>query len=403
MTQSEPAIHWVYQCDDIIVEPHTHRLERAHQHVAVEPKAYAVLVALLANAGEVVEKDLLLDIAWGHRHVTPGVLTRVISQLRQVLGDSVDEPRYIATIHTLGYRFIGNVQRRKASAETPGLSLALPAATAMQETATVLDANRARSSTKRLRLWLSVWAAMMAALGLLIALSHWHVGRQNDDHAFDADLHSAALMQELGRSAEAHERLAQMQADYADQPAKLRRAYEADAALYVNEELYTQAERAFTHALQVTPDEPALLYGRGVAYAEDGKTDQALDDFRHLLALKPDDVDASNALGYLLADANRDLPEAQRLIESARAARPNDSAIEDSWGWLQYRLGHLDQAEQTLRSAWMAHKDADVGAHLGEVLWKQGRREDARRVFNEVREVDPRGTSLNNTLKRLNP
>ncbi|AIF49128.1 tetratricopeptide repeat protein [Dyella japonica] len=235
------------------------------------------------------------------------------------------------------------------------------------------------------------------------ALKWYDQVADDDDHAFDADLRSAILLQDLGRSAEAHEQLAQMQTDYLDQPAMLRRAYEVDAELYMDEGQYAQAERSFSRALQVTPDDPALLYGRGLAYAEAGQTDQAVNDFRHLLQLKPDDTDATNALGYTLADANRDLPEAQRLIEQARAARPDDPAIQDSWGWLQYRLGHLDQAEKTLRGAWMAHKDADVGVHLGEVLWKQGRQQDARNVFDEVRKMDPQSVNLHNTLKRLNP
>ncbi|WP_445144277.1 tetratricopeptide repeat protein [Dyella sp. Tek66A03] len=225
----------------------------------------------------------------------------------------------------------------------------------------------------------------------------------DDEHAFDADLRSAVLLQATGRSAEAHEQLAQMQTDYLDQPALLRRAYEADAELYMDEQQYTEAEHAFSRALQVMPDDPSLLYGRGLAYAEEGQVDQAVTDFRRLLELKPDDTDAINALGYTLADANRDLSEAQRLIETARAARPNDPAIQDSWGWLQYRLGHLDQAETTLRSAWKANKDADVGVHLGEVLWKQGRQEDARHVFDEVRKINPQSANLHNTLKRLNP
>ena len=235
------------------------------------------------------------------------------------------------------------------------------------------------------------------------ALKWYDQVADDDDHAFDADLRSAVLLQGLGRSAEAHEQLAQMQTDYLDQPALLRRAYEVDAELYMDEQQYAQAERALSRALQVTPDDPGLLYSRGMVYAEAGMIDQAVNDFRHLLEIKPDDTDASNALGYTLADANRDLPEAQRLIETARAARPDDPAIQDSWGWLQYRLGHLDVAEKTLRGAWAAHKDADVGVHLGEVLWKQGRQQDARRVFDEVRKIDPQSTALNNTLKRLNP
>ncbi|HEY8681911.1 MAG TPA: tetratricopeptide repeat protein [Rhodanobacter sp.] len=235
------------------------------------------------------------------------------------------------------------------------------------------------------------------------ALAWYRQVGDDDEHAFDADLRSAVILQSQGRSADAHELLQQMQMDYLDQPAQLRQAYEVDAELYIRELKYAQAEAAFSRALQVVPDDPGLLYGRGLAYAEANQIDQAVQDFQRLLKIKPDDVDASNALGFTLADANRDLPEAERLISRARAAKPDDPAIADSWGWLQYRLGHLDQAEQTLRGAWLARKDADVGVHLGEVLWKQGHRQDAQRVFDEVRKLDPHSSSLQATLKRLHP
>jgi tetratricopeptide (TPR) repeat protein len=225
----------------------------------------------------------------------------------------------------------------------------------------------------------------------------------DDDHAFDADLRTAILLQDLGRSAEAHQQLAEMQTDYLDQPAQLRRAYEVDADLYLREKRYPEATDAFSHALQVVPDDPDLLYGRGLAYAEIGKIDQAVADFRRLLQIKPDDIDAANALGFTLADAGRDLPEAQKLIAAARAAKPDDPSIADSWGWLQYRLGHLDEAAQVLRGAWQSGKDADVGVHLGEVLWKQGQHEQAQQVFDEVRRMDPHNNSLQETLKRLRP
>ena len=224
-----------------------------------------------------------------------------------------------------------------------------------------------------------------------------------DEHAFDADLRSAILLQDLGRSAEAHQQLAEMQTDYLDQPAQLRRAYEVDADLYLREKRYGEAIDSFSHALQVAPDDADLLYGRGLAYAEIGKIDPAVADFRRLLQIKPGDIDASNALGFTLADSGRDLAEAEQLIAAARAAKPNDPSIADSWGWLQYRLGHLDQAAEVLRSAWQSGKDADVGVHLGEVLWKQGQRDQAQQVFDQVRRVDPRNTTLQQTLKRLQP
>ncbi len=248
-------------------------------------------------------------------------------------------------------------------------------------------------------------------LGQLAEMQHrdaealaWYEQVGDDDaHAFDADLHSAMLLHSQGKLADAHQMLEQMQMSYLDQPAQLRQAWQLDAELYLREQKYAKAEAAFSHALQVVPDDPGLLYNRGLTYAEAGQIDQAVQDFQHLLKLKPGDVDASNALGYTLADANRDLPEAERLISVARAAKPDDPAIADSWGWLQYRMGNLDQAAQTLRGAWLARKDADVGVHLGEVLWKQGHTQDAQRIFDEVRKLDPHSASLQQTLKRLHP
>ena len=235
------------------------------------------------------------------------------------------------------------------------------------------------------------------------ALAWYNQVGDSDEHAFDADLRSALILHEQGKRADAHRLLEQLQLDYLDQPAQLRQAWQVDAELYLREQQYAKAEKAFSRALQVVPDDPGLLYSRGLTYAEAGQVDLAVKDFEHLLKIKPGDVDASNALGFTLADANRDLPEAERLIHAARVAKPDDPAIADSWGWLQYRMGHLDQAAKILRGAWVARKDADVGVHLGEVLWKQGRRKDAQQVFDEVRKLDPHSSSLQDTLRRLRP
>jgi TolB-like protein/DNA-binding winged helix-turn-helix (wHTH) protein/Flp pilus assembly protein TadD len=99
-----------YRFDDIVVDPAAHTLLRAGVPQPVEPKAFAVLLALLQHPGELIGRDDLLDLVWGHRHVTPGVLTRVIAQLRHALGDDPQQPRYILTRHALGYSFIGQLQ-----------------------------------------------------------------------------------------------------------------------------------------------------------------------------------------------------------------------------------------------------------------------------------------------------
>ena len=99
-----------YRFGQVEVDVHAHTLSRDAQPQALEPKAFAVLIALLRRPGELLGREELLDEVWGHRHVTPGVLTRAIAQLRGALEDDVQQPRYIQTQHALGYRFIGELQ-----------------------------------------------------------------------------------------------------------------------------------------------------------------------------------------------------------------------------------------------------------------------------------------------------
>lgn len=225
----------------------------------------------------------------------------------------------------------------------------------------------------------------------------------DSEHRFDADMHSALLWQQRGDSAKAHAQARQMQTDYAEDPKRLGRAFQLDAELYMGQKQYTKAIDSFTHALKSSPQDTRLLYGRGIAYAESDHVDPALADFRAVLKLKPDDIDAANALGFTLADADRDLDQAHALIEQARKARPDDPAIADSWGWLQYRLGHLDAAQKTLRKAWDVGKDPDVGGHLVQVLWQQGHRHEAQRVLAAARKLAPDDASLRALQAKIAP
>lgn len=109
----------IYRFGDVEVDLAAHQVTRDGAELALEPKAFAVLTALLEQAGTALERDDLLDRVWGHRHVTPGVLNRVIAQLRKVLGDDAEHPRYIQTLHSLGYRFIAEVERVEADVQLP--------------------------------------------------------------------------------------------------------------------------------------------------------------------------------------------------------------------------------------------------------------------------------------------
>lgn len=181
MAHSQPDTGWIYQCDDIVVEPRAHRLVRAGVVLPVEPKAFAVLVLLLQQAGEVVGKDDLLDAAWGHRHVTPGVLTRVVSQLRHTLGDSAGSPRYIATVHTLGYRFIGEVQR-VAVAPAPSITYTTnesdrPRDVSESAPEHVAEQPRRPDPAPTPVPWLAAVIMVAAIVAMLAAASLWHPPR----------------------------------------------------------------------------------------------------------------------------------------------------------------------------------------------------------------------------------
>lgn len=108
-----------YRFDGVLVDAVAHTLTRDGEPQLLEPKAFAVLLILLRQAGQLVGRDQLLDAVWGHRHVTPGVLTRAIAQLRAALADRPQAPRYIQTQHALGYRFIGELLPAPGATEDP--------------------------------------------------------------------------------------------------------------------------------------------------------------------------------------------------------------------------------------------------------------------------------------------
>ncbi|HEB98041.1 MAG TPA: tetratricopeptide repeat protein, partial [Thiotrichales bacterium] len=124
-------------------------------------------------------------------------------------------------------------------------------------------------------------------------------------------------------------------------------------------------------------------------------------DLRTILEKEPDNARALNALGYTLADRTDRLEEALALIEKAYKLAPDEPAIVDSLGWVHYRLGHLDEAEKWLRKAWEMARDPEIGAHLGEVLWVQGRKDEARAVWKETEARQADNRVLRATLQRF--
>lgn len=157
-----------------------------------------------------------------------------------------------------------------------------------------------------------------------------------------------------------------------------------------------------TAGLAAQPDQPELLYEHAMVAEKLNRVDVMEASLRTVIRLRPDSAQAYNALGYSLADRNLRLPEALVLIERALSLAPNDAAIIDSMGWVHYRLGNLDKALEYLQRAYALQPDAEVGTHLGEVLWVMGKHAEAQRLWREASQKEPQNTVLRDTLARFN-
>ena len=124
-------------------------------------------------------------------------------------------------------------------------------------------------------------------------------------------------------------------------------------------------------------------------------------DLRSILVRDPDNIQALNALGYTLADRTKRYDEAFRLIKRAYELDPKDAAIMDSMGWVQYRLGNLDQALKYLKQAMELMDDVEVAAHLGEVLWVKGDKKEAVEVWNKALKVSPKNKMILDVMRHF--
>ncbi|MEG0199743.1 MAG: tetratricopeptide repeat protein [Comamonas sp.] len=161
------------------------------------------------------------------------------------------------------------------------------------------------------------------------------------------------------------------------------------------------------YALQLTlhkqsPDDAELAYDTAMLAERAGKFDEMEKLLRDLMVRKPDFLHAYNALGYSFAERNIRLDEAQALIQKALDMQPDDPFVTDSLAWVKYRKGDLNGAESLLEKAYAKRQDVEISAHLGEVLWQNGKRERAMQVWRQGLKLDAENTVLLETFKRLN-
>lgn len=229
---------------------------------------------------------------------------------------------------------------------------------------------------------------------------NWYQGVPGGSQRSIARLRSANVLHKLHRGDEAYASLRAIQSDASAEDETRRDAYILEASLRAEDKSDSGESDAFARGLAAFPDEPEILYARALSWERRDDVARAEADFRRILVAEPDSVAALNALGYTLADRTTRYQEALELIERARTAEPDNSAIIDSYGWVLYRLGRVQEAETELRRALTLQKDAEIASHLAEVLWESGRRDEARKYFEQARKIDPENRSLLRALKK---
>lgn len=175
----------------------------------------------------------------------------------------------------------------------------------------------------------------------------------------------------------------------------------AEVSLLREFKQFKPAYDVMAKAVAQSPQDVELIYEQAMLAEKLNMLPEMESLLRQVIAIKPDYYAAYNALGYSLADRNIRLPEAKQLIQKALEFVPADPYIQDSLGWVEFRLGNRSEALRILEAAYKAKPDAEIAAHMGEVLWSLGQRERAQAVWKEGLLLNAENETLQETLKRL--
>ncbi|WP_194944596.1 tetratricopeptide repeat protein [Limnohabitans sp. 2KL-3] len=208
----------------------------------------------------------------------------------------------------------------------------------------------------------------------------------------------ADLLSQQGRSEEARQVLAQIKTTNTEQA--IRKALVQSVWLRDNKR-FDEAYTVVKQAMNANAPNSELLSELAMVTEKLKRFDEMESLLRELMQLKPQDPHAFNALGYSLADRNVRLDEARQLIMKALKLSPNDAYIQDSLGWVAFRQGQLSEARDILQAAYKARPDAEIAAHLGEVLWSMGQQKEAQAIWREGLLLKADNETLVETLKRF--
>ncbi len=200
-------------------------------------------------------------------------------------------------------------------------------------------------------------------------------------YKFEANISAILLLMDQHRSQDALIRVGRLRTEFPEKKSEL---------ILLESEIYTQTndyQKAFdllTSALLDDSDNKKILYARALIAEKLGKLQILEDDLKYILEKNPDDANVLNALGYTLADKTTRYQEAQKYLEKAITLKPNEPVIIDSYGWLLFKQNKLAMAREYLLRAYAADPQAEIAAHLVDVLWALGGRQEAETILNEA-------------------
>ena len=219
------------------------------------------------------------------------------------------------------------------------------------------------------------------------------------EQSLRAIMRQAYLLAGLGDVEEARNLLTQLRIQ-TDNTVRSQ-SYQAEAQILQDAGRNNEAMQLLNGALMTLPDDIALRYTRALLAVGLDQLELAESDLRQIISVEPHNAAAINALGYTLADLTERYDEAEQLILQAYELQPSDASIIDSMGWISYRLGRLREAERYLREAWESMPNAEVAAHLGEVLWVNGKQQEAREFWELGIQMNGDNEVLIKTMQRF--
>ena len=226
----------------------------------------------------------------------------------------------------------------------------------------------------------------------------WYDKVTNGPFAFEASMATISLRIKNKQYMEAESRLNKLQAQF---PKQKLRIILLQAELYSQQKLYQKAYDLLTAALVESPDQKELLYTRALTAERIGKLDILEVDLKKILTKNPDNAEALNALGYTLLGMPGRYAEAEKYLGHALRLQPNEAVIMDSYGWLQFKLGNASQALDYLQKAYSKQQENEIAAHLAEVLWVLGRKDEAKKLFAKAFKESPEDEYLLDFKQRI--